>query len=211
MFFFSFLRLISRAADTVFGSDLNRKGYKVLRKCGVIQGDGVTYQKVRDIMRTCLEAGFSAQNVAFGMGSGLLQRLHRDTMSFATKLSCVEMKNGDLRHVMKTPKTERSKFSLPGEFEIRRNTGGVPIVYAKSWSADPTAGVEASENLLRPVYDRRPLDVPVWDDFQTIRHRISTEWSSLPRNAEILSDTLKEKIRKISESNVAQSSATYEI
>ena len=207
---FSYL-LISRAADTVFGSDLNRKGYKILRKCGIIQGDGVTYQKVRDIMRACLEAGFAAQNVAFGMGSGLLQRLHRDTMSFATKLSCVEMKNGDLRYVMKSPKTERSKFSLPGEFEIHRNTEGVPIVYDKSRSVDPAANIGISENLLHPVYDRRPLDVPIWDDFQTIRRRISAEWSSLPRKAEILSDALKEKIRKISESNVAQSSAIYEI
>ena len=140
MYIFSYL-LISRAADTVFGSDLNRKGYKILRKCGIIQGDGVTYQKVRDIMRACLEAGFAAQNVAFGMGSGLLQRLHRDTMSFATKLSCVEMKNGDLRYVMKSPKTERSKFSLPGEFEIHRNTEGVPIVYDKSRSVDPAANI----------------------------------------------------------------------
>jgi len=33
-----------------------------------------------------LEEGFSAQNVAYGMGGALLQKCNRDTMSFATKV-----------------------------------------------------------------------------------------------------------------------------
>lgn len=49
--------------------------------------------------------GFSAQNVAFGMGGGLLQRVNRDTMSFATKLSYIEYADGSFRDVMKVRKT----------------------------------------------------------------------------------------------------------
>lgn len=181
-----------------------------MRKCAIIQGDGVTHQKVQDIMKNCLEAGFSAQNVAFGMGSGLLQRLHRDTMSFATKLSCVETNNGDLRHVMKTPKTEKSKFSLPGEFEVYRNCEGIPVVYPKSlFPIGSNECVKFSENLLRPVYDKRPLEPSVWDNFQKIQNRLSTEWSSLPLKAEILSDCLKEKIREVAEFNTSLASLNY--
>jgi hypothetical protein len=33
------------------------------------------------------EAGYAADNVSYGMGGGLLQKLNRDTMSFATKLN----------------------------------------------------------------------------------------------------------------------------
>lgn len=38
------------AADKVFGSTINTKGYKVIKGCGVIQGDGIdisVMQKVR--------------------------------------------------------------------------------------------------------------------------------------------------------------------
>jgi nicotinic acid phosphoribosyltransferase len=36
--------------------------------------------------------GFAADNVAYGMGGGLLQKVNRDTMSFATKLNHIVYK-----------------------------------------------------------------------------------------------------------------------
>ena len=62
-----------RAADKVFGSSINGKGYKVLKGCGVIQGDGINSDSVKEILKATIDAGFSAQNVAFGMGGNLLQ------------------------------------------------------------------------------------------------------------------------------------------
>jgi nicotinic acid phosphoribosyltransferase len=50
------------------------------------QGDGIGYEGVQRILQAVLAANYSAQNVAFGMGGGLLQKVNRDTMSFATKL-----------------------------------------------------------------------------------------------------------------------------
>jgi nicotinic acid phosphoribosyltransferase len=85
---------INRAADEVFGSDVNKKGYKVLRGAGVIQGDAVTIDSLENILNAVRDAGYSAQNVAFGMGGGLLQKLNRDTMSFATKLSHITYADG---------------------------------------------------------------------------------------------------------------------
>ena len=40
---------------------MNSKGYKIPRGVGVIQGDGINYHTIRDILEAVLEAGFSAQ------------------------------------------------------------------------------------------------------------------------------------------------------
>jgi nicotinamide phosphoribosyltransferase len=94
----SFLAFFISAAEKVFGADVNKKGYKVIRGCGVIQGDGVSYKSLGQILDAVLAAGYSAQNCAFGMGGGLLQKLNRDSMSLATKLSHVVYLDGSKRY-----------------------------------------------------------------------------------------------------------------
>lgn len=69
----------------------------MLRGAGVIQGDAITISSLERILKTVKEAGYSAQNVAYGMGGGLLQKLNRDTMSFATKLSHLTYSDGETR------------------------------------------------------------------------------------------------------------------
>ena len=54
------------------------------------------------------------QAVAFGMGGGLLQKINRDTMSFATKLSHVTYADGTQADIMKSPTGDASKISFPG-------------------------------------------------------------------------------------------------
>ena len=84
--------------EEAFGSTRNTKGYKVLNNCAVLQGDGIEYKTVKKILKAVLDNKYSAQNIAFGMGGGLLQKVNRDTMSFATKLSLV-----DDRPILKAP------------------------------------------------------------------------------------------------------------
>jgi nicotinic acid phosphoribosyltransferase len=50
------------------------------------------------------KVGYSPQSVAFGMGGGLLQKVNRDTMSFATKLSFIRYADGRAVDVMKRPR-----------------------------------------------------------------------------------------------------------
>lgn len=69
----SLLQLTIRAAEKIFGSNINAKGYKVVCGVGVIQGDGIDINTLKDIVIAVEKAGFSAQNVAYGMGGGLLQ------------------------------------------------------------------------------------------------------------------------------------------
>ena len=48
------------------------------------------------------------------MGGGLLQKVNRDTMSFATKLSHVMYADGTEADIMKSPTGDSGKVSFPG-------------------------------------------------------------------------------------------------
>ncbi|RKP04650.1 nicotinamide phosphoribosyltransferase [Thamnocephalis sphaerospora] len=181
-----------RACEKVFGVDVNDKGYKVTRGCGVIQGDGVTYQTLGRILDAVREAGFAANNVAFGMGGGLLQRVNRDTMSFATKLSQITHKDGTTRAMMKTPKSDTDKISLPGEFYVLRDTDERIVVYPKQSDETTPEG-----NLLRVVYDHGPQGQ--WDTFDVARARVAREWARAPPLHHPVSDALKLKIASVLE------------
>lgn len=50
-----------QAAERVFGADVNKKGYKVPKGCGVIQGDGIGYDSLSKIIDGVIDAGFSLE------------------------------------------------------------------------------------------------------------------------------------------------------
>ena len=52
-----------------------------------MQGDGISYETIGDILEHMKVNQWSADNVAFGSGGALLQRLHRDTQKCAYKCS----------------------------------------------------------------------------------------------------------------------------
>ncbi len=90
---------------------LNSKGYKVLPDAlRVLWGDGIDPTGVKEILEALEENNFSAENMVFGMGGGLLQKLNRDTLGFAMKASYAEI-DGDHYEVFKAPKTDELTFS----------------------------------------------------------------------------------------------------
>jgi nicotinamide phosphoribosyltransferase len=109
--------------DAAFGSSENRKGYKVLNNAvRVIQGDGINVASLREILTKLTNAGYSADNVAFGMGGGLLQQLDRDTLKFAMKASAARI-NGEWRDVYKDPVTDPGKRSKRGRLVLVKEEG----------------------------------------------------------------------------------------
>ncbi|GAA3931123.1 nicotinate phosphoribosyltransferase [Litoribacillus peritrichatus] len=97
-----------------FGYDINDKGYQVLPPyLRVIQGDGVEEKTIEAILETMKARKQSADNIAFGMGGALLQRVDRDTMNFAMKASAAKV-NGLWRDVFKDPITDQGKRSKKG-------------------------------------------------------------------------------------------------
>lgn len=71
-----------------FGTTKTKNGYKILPPClRVIQGDGISYETLTDILENMKRHKWSADNLAFGSGGALLQKLNRDTQKCAYKCS----------------------------------------------------------------------------------------------------------------------------
>lgn len=98
---------------------INNKGFKVLPPyLRVIQGDGIDRKSMTDILEHLVnKMHWSATNIAFGSGGGLLQRVDRDTQRWAFKC-CAICVNGELRHVYKDPITDGGKKSKSGMLDL---------------------------------------------------------------------------------------------
>src|SRR5262249_25679274 len=104
-----------------FGYEKNSLGYKVLNpKVRVIQGDGLDYEMIKRVLENMKNTGWSADNIVFGMGGGLLQKIDRGTQKFAFKCSSVVV-NGEERDVYKKPVTDDAKISKRGRLALVKN------------------------------------------------------------------------------------------
>jgi len=123
--------VVARLLDilgTRFGYTVNKKGYKVLNPAvRVIQGDGCTLQMINEILHEMYKWEWSTENVAFGMGGGLLQKLDRDTFKFAMKASYAKV-NGKEVLVYKEPITDEVKISKKGKLALVENLDGYETV-----------------------------------------------------------------------------------
>lgn len=136
---------VVRQLAYAFGTHLNGKGYKVLDdSVRVIQGDGISSADIGLILGRLEAFGFSAENIAFGMGAGLLQRVNRDTYSFAMKANARQDAAGAWHDVYKRPATMNLKASKAGRQAVVENYIGLEAA-----RVDQLAG---RQNLLQPVW-----------------------------------------------------------
>jgi nicotinamide phosphoribosyltransferase len=176
------------AAEKVVGVKINSKGFKVINGISVIQGDGVNYASIRGIIDTFLKANYSAVNVSYGMGGGLLQKVNRDTMSFATKLSYIKTPDGKIRDIMKKPKSDPSKVSLPGILKVKR-VNGIPTIFPALDEND-----NDPENILETVWDNGPVVGHKWPTFDQMRENVRQGWATVPKLYDPISGELRQKI-----------------
>lgn len=114
---------IIQALGEKFGYTVNSKGYKVLPSAvRVIQGDGITVDSLPVIIKNLESAGWAIDNLAFGMGGGLLQHVNRDTQKFAMKVSSA-MVDGKWIDVYKDPVGDHSKMSKKGRITLWESGG----------------------------------------------------------------------------------------
>ena len=104
------------------------KGYKVINKVRILQGDGINEDVAWDIYKSLKENGYSAENVVLGCGGSLLQgnsssSINRDTHKFAMKCSCVKIKD-EIIDVYKNPITDRGKVSKKGRLDLIKTKDG---------------------------------------------------------------------------------------
>jgi nicotinamide phosphoribosyltransferase len=119
-----------------FGYTTNSKGFRVLNNVRIIQGDGIdNHESIYAICNKLAETGFSTDNIAFGMGGGLLQKLDRDTHGFAMKCSAVNI-DGRWVDAYKDPITDPGKTSLRGRLTTVRERGQLLTLRQddRSWS-----------------------------------------------------------------------------
>ncbi len=119
-----------------FGYTTNAKGFKVLNNVRLIQGDGVNELTIRSILGRFMAMGWSADNIAFGMGGALLQQVDRDTQKFAMKCSAVEIGSGNWVDVQKDPITDPGKKSKAGCVTLWKSGGEYvsAVDQPKGWS-----------------------------------------------------------------------------
>lgn len=135
-----------------FGGSLNDMGLRVLHpSVRVIQGDGITHSTIGTILQNLEFAGFSAENIAFGMGGGLLQQVDRDTLGFAMKCSEVIV-NGQRRDVFKQPIDQPDKYSKRGRLALVESDGSFKTIREDELNDTP--------NVLRVVYANGQLIEP---------------------------------------------------
>jgi nicotinamide phosphoribosyltransferase len=151
-----------------FGTTVNSKGFRVLYpKVRVIQGDGIDFAMLEKILNALKAAGWSADNVAFGSGGGLLQKVNRDTEKFAFKCSSAIV-NGASRDVYKRPVTDQDKKSKAGRLKlIRLANGGVQTVREEDAPHEP--------DLLEEVF--RDGKIVSKQSFSSIRQRAACQQS----------------------------------
>jgi nicotinamide phosphoribosyltransferase len=103
-----------------FGYTENEKGYKVLNpKIGLLWGDGIDPAGIMLILSTLASAGWAAENMVFGMGGGLLQKVNRDTQRSAFKCSA-QKRDGEWFDIFKDP-LDSSKKSKRGRLALEYN------------------------------------------------------------------------------------------
>lgn len=112
--------------EKAFGSDTNAQGFRKIRYVGVLQGDGVDHLAIRSLLGKMMVYGWTADNVLFGSGGALLQKVNRDTFKFAQKASAALMEVDGVDTwigMAKDPVTDPGKKSEEGVRTTVRHTG----------------------------------------------------------------------------------------
>lgn len=135
-----------RALQTLwekFGGSVNGRGYRLLDPhVRLIQGDGMNLRSIGELIDRTIEAGFAIDNLAFGMGGGLLQQLNRDTLRFAMKANAMRDDEGVWHDVHKAPVNDPGKESKAGRQAVVIEHGRLVGRRIE----------DAGKNLLEPVW-----------------------------------------------------------
>ncbi|GAB1606732.1 nicotinamide phosphoribosyltransferase-like isoform X2 [Argonauta hians] len=147
-----------------FGTVTNKKGFKELPPyLRVIQGDGICYEMLDTILKAMKEEGWSANNLAFGSGGSLLQKINRDTQKCAYKCSFMTSKEGTFS-VYKDPITDPGKKSKKGRLTLEKCGDGFVTVQEQT---------DSSQDIMELVFENGKL--LKYHTFEDIRNRAEVE------------------------------------
>lgn len=165
--------ILLRELSQAFGTSVNSKGYKLLNSVRVLWGDGIDKDMIVELGNCLINNGYSVDNMVFGSGGGLLQKVNRDTYAFAQKGCAYALKNGKYKWypMAKDPITDHGKKSVGGRrgvFVSRLTSEVIDVDIDEQEISDEWIP------LLRDVYVYRPgMESPVIIDepFDLIKER----------------------------------------
>lgn len=143
-----------------FGGTVNEAGYKVLNPAvGLIYGDSMNFDRIKDICERLAAKGFATTNLVFGLGSFGYQYQTRDTFGFAMKATNVVI-DGEEKAIFKSPKTDSGlKKSLKGRIAVVRDSNGDLVALDD----------EQPEQRLMAEHSYSDLLTTVWKDGKFVR------------------------------------------
>ena len=157
------LKLLEKLGEK-FGYETNEKGYKVLNShVRIIQGDGINIEMLKKILDHINKNGWSTDNIAFGSGGGLLQKMDRDTQKCAFKCSYAVV-DGKGVQVFKDPITDPGKRSKKGILSVQYISGEYKTVPITNNFVDISGN-----NILKTVFKDGELIIDY--DWDSIKNR----------------------------------------
>lgn len=163
----------------IFGGTVNDKGYRVLDShIGLIYGDSMNYATIQQMCQRMEQAGFSTQNIVFGIGSFSYQFVTRDTYGFAMKTTWVEV-NGAEKSVFKDPATANNvKKSARGLLSLTEKDG--QRVFTQDISVEDESK-EKNDDVFKIVF-RDGNIMNCENDFQEIRKQLVKSTAKAMKN-----------------------------
>jgi nicotinamide phosphoribosyltransferase len=145
----------------VFGGEVVN-GYKILNsKVRVIQGDGMNYDSLKETLEYINMIGYSTENLAFGMGGALLQKVNRDTQKFAFKCSAICV-NGEWKDVFKSPTELDSNGDKHASFK-KSKLGFLALERSQEGFRTVQNSAPGAESVLEVVFENgKIMSAPVW-------------------------------------------------
>lgn len=150
--------------NDIFGSTKNSKGYLELHpKVGMLWGDGLDYNGIRSILFTMRNNGYSTNNIVFGMGGGLLQKINRDVQRFAFK-SSAQCRGGIWHDIFKQP-LDSSKKSKKGILSLVKDKDG-------NYNTVKTLDINDPNNIMQTVFHNGVITKEY--SFAEVRNNVGT-------------------------------------
>ena len=113
---------VMRLFCSAFPTTKTSKGYvKMYPGIGILQGDGVDRMTLKTLLGNLMAMNFSPDNIVFGSGGGLLQKVNRDTYKFAMKASAIRTTGDSWVGIVKDPITDPGKRSKEGVLTLARS------------------------------------------------------------------------------------------
>ena len=142
-----------------------------------IEGDGMDFKTMKDIMRALMTEGFAPYGWGlFGVGGGLRNNLKRDNLSAKYAINAVGKDNIG---VIKSSEV-KEKSSLPGPLKVLRTKDAIENGRTITFLSNE------GENAMVEYYDGANITEPfgpgMYDTFDIAKSRLDKEWYEMPED-----------------------------